>query len=90
MIAPAMSTLYSLTPVDVRTRLLSATVTSYRINAGEPPRQQEIVPNLGELPYDADHEDRPADRQQNAAKMGGRSRAPSTRAALTSSPGTPM
>ena len=48
--AAAMSTLYSLTPVEVLTRLFSATVIGWLSTAGEHHAEQEVVPDLGELP----------------------------------------
>ena len=55
---PAMSTLYSLTPVDVLTRLFSATVIGRLSPAANDDAEQEVVPDVGELPDDGDDEDR--------------------------------
>ena len=70
MIAAAMSTLYSLTPVEVLTRLFSATVIGWLPPDGEHHAEQEVVPDLGELPDHAHHDDRRRQRQDDAPEDG--------------------
>ena len=75
MIAPAKCTLYSFTPG----RGLDEVVERHRhrlaVEVGERGAEQEVVPDVGELPDDADHRDRPRGRQHDPPEDGEEPRA---------------
>ncbi len=53
MIAPAMSTLYSFTPVGRVHEVVQGHRDRHRIDAGEHDTEQEVIPDLRELPDQA-------------------------------------
>ena len=58
MMAPAKWTLYSFTPVEELHEVVQRHRHRLAVEIGERRAEQEVVPDVGELPDDADHDDR--------------------------------